>query len=125
MHFDDLRIYNIAFELEIKLFQLVRGVSGYQHSKLINQVNRSASSVSANIVEGWSRRSYPKDFIRFLYIALGSSDETQHHIRVLYNRGCLKKDDYESLRRSYQNLSVRILNYINFLKNKHKIYKLL
>lgn len=121
MHFADLRIYQIALKLETNIFQFLVSMSDYQNSKLIDQTKRSVSSVSANIVEGCGRKNYPRDFIRFLYIALGSSDETQHHIRILYNRNCLKENSCQNLEQSYRNLSVRILNLIKFIKKEHGI----
>jgi four helix bundle protein len=117
----DLRIYKIASELETELFGTVKQVTGFCHVKLVDQILRSSASISANIIEGYSRRTYPRDFIRFLHIALGSSDETQHHLIVLYNRKCLSSLEYQQFSKKYKNLSVRIVNYIKYLNNKHSI----
>jgi four helix bundle protein len=40
-----------------------------------SQIRRSMKSVKANIVEGYGRRYYKNDFIRFIIYALASTDE--------------------------------------------------
>lgn len=118
MNIDDVKIYQIATQLESGVVKLINKFKHNREIIQINQINRSSSSISANIVEGWSRRYYPKDYVRFLTIALGSSDETKHHLKVLYNGECISEFDYLNLYKQYKNLSVRILNLINFIKKK-------
>ena len=48
---------------------------------LTNQMRRSAISIPSNISEGFSRNS-AKEFIQFLYIALGSSAELETQILI-------------------------------------------
>ena len=122
MNVDDLRVYAIAIQLEIEVVKIINQIEYSWRIVQVNQIKRSSSSISANINEGWSRRFYPKDYIRFLAISLGSSDETKHHLKVMYNNKCVSGLDYLNLYKKYKNLSVRILNLINFLKKKYKIY---
>ena len=42
-----------------------------------SQLRRASKSVSANIVEGYGRKQYPADYLRFVVIALASNDETR------------------------------------------------
>ncbi len=121
MNIDDLVVYKIACTLESDILKLINGLKNGWKIIQVNQINRSSSSVSANIVEGWGRHLYPKDFIRFLTIALGSSDETKHHLKVLYNSERISKLDYSNLYKQYKNLSVRILNLINSIKSNNKL----
>jgi four helix bundle protein len=121
MHFEELRIYQIAVRLEAELFKHIGNIPKGYKIEQVDQITRSSSSVSANIVEGWNRRFYPRDFIRFLSIALGSSDETQHHLIILYNKKCIMELVYQEFRNEYKNLSIKILNLINHLRKKHKI----
>jgi len=122
MDINDLRVYKISTQLELEVIKLVNNIRFNWRIVQVNQIKRSSSSISANINEGWSRRFYPKDYIRFLIIALGSSDETKHHLKIMYNNECISELDYLNLHKQYKNLSVRILNLINFLKKKYKIY---
>jgi four helix bundle protein len=48
------------------------------------QIRRSMKSVKSTIVEGYGRRSYKQEFIRFLTYALASCDETTDHLETLF-----------------------------------------
>lgn len=63
-----------------------------------SQIRRPVKSVRSNIVEGYGRRRYKLDFIRFLTFAIASNDETIDHLEILYETGSLKnKTMYEEL----------------------------
>lgn len=125
MNIDDLRVYNFAIQLEKELYQVISQIPYKWDVEQVKQVQRSSSSISANIIEGWNRRFYVKDFLRFLYIAMGSSDETQHHIRILYSKEKIDDKIYNKLLLNYKSLSIKILNFINYLRKKHNISNIL
>src|ERR1043166_4809521 len=52
-----------------------------------SQIRRSAKSISANIVDGYGRRRYKQEFIRFLVFAHASRDETINHLELLFETG--------------------------------------
>jgi four helix bundle protein len=53
------------------------------------QIRRSMKSVRSNIVEGYGRRRYKQEFIRFLIYAQASCDETVDHLETLFDSGSL------------------------------------
>jgi len=53
------------------------------------QLRRSMKSVKSNIVEGYGRRRYKKEYVRFLIFAQASLDETTDHLDTLYKTGSL------------------------------------
>jgi four helix bundle protein len=67
-----------------------------------SQIRKSSKSVKSTIVEGYGRRRYKPEYIRFLIFAIASNDETIDHLETLYETGSLK--DHEL----YQNLHGRI-----------------
>jgi four helix bundle protein len=48
-----------------------------------SQIRRSIKSVKSNIVEGYGRRRYKQEFVRFVDYALASCDETADHLDTL------------------------------------------
>jgi four helix bundle protein len=54
-----------------------------------SQIRRSVKSIRSNIVEGYGRRRYKQDFIRFLTYAHASCDETIDHLETLHETGSL------------------------------------
>lgn len=118
---DELVVYKIAFQQAGELDGRMRRLSFYWSIPEVSQVIRSSGSIAANIAEGFGKRFYPKLLIHYLNIALGSSDETQNHLRLLNAKGYIDKDELGYYLGRCKNLSVRILNWINYLKRRHNI----
>jgi four helix bundle protein len=57
-----------------------------------SQIRRSSKSVRSNIVEGYGRRRYKQEFIRFLTYAHASCSETIDHLETLHETGSLADD---------------------------------
>src|SRR6185312_16649533 len=70
--FMKLEVWQRGMDLFAMAFRLSAGVSDF---KLKSQFRDAAQSVSANIGEGYGRRSLP-EYLQYLYIAKGSLSET-------------------------------------------------
>ncbi len=79
----DLNVYKRSLNGLNLIYRLIRQIPN-THIKLIKQMSSSAESVPALISEGFAKRQSEKELKRFLKIALGSSDETITHARVVY-----------------------------------------
>lgn len=121
MYFTDLRIYKIGIQLNKEINQLVSKIPFNWNVPEVGQIKRSSSSVPSNIAEGFSKRFHQKEFARFLRIALGSSDETQNHIILLFNNQHMDEDKYHYFLNEYKNLSIKILNMIKTIGNNIEI----
>jgi len=75
----ELDAWRLADTIRSKVIAVTANPPASRDFKYCNQVRDSAASVSANIAEGFARRS-PRDFARFLSIAKGSLLETQDRI---------------------------------------------
>jgi four helix bundle protein len=51
------------------------------------QIRRSSKSVKSTIVEGYGRRRYKNEFIKFLVYAQASNDEPIDHLETLFETG--------------------------------------
>lgn len=119
--FFDLNIYKIALQLSLEIGEMVCCIPYHWNTPECDQILRSSSSVHANIAEGFSQRFYPKKFIHYLYIALGSSDETANHLRKLMLRKNVNPVNGEKLLKKYKDLSIKIVNFITYLREKHTL----
>lgn len=54
------------------------------------QIRRSSKSVRSAIVEGYGRKRYSADFVRFLTYSMASNDETIDHLETLLETGSLQ-----------------------------------
>lgn len=63
---------------------------------LTSQIRRCAVSIPSNMAEGYGRNS-TGDYIRFLYIAIGSLYELQTQIEIAWNLQYLDKTDFDTL----------------------------
>ena len=118
---EDFRIYQIALQQSKEITEEFKDIQPQWKDKDVDQIIRSSKSTTANIAEGFSHRFYPKQFLRYLVIALGSSDETQHHLKILKNENKLNKQKADEYIQNYKYLSIKILNTINQTKKKHNI----
>ena len=83
-------------------------------------MRRSADSVVTNIVEGYGRRRYKADFIRFLIYSHSSNDEAICHLEklmVLYP-DLLK--EHQEIKNEYENLGAKINSFIRYVETSWK-----
>ncbi len=86
-----------------EIWEIVVGWNNLAKDTLGKQIIRSADSVRANIAEGEGRGTH-LDNKRFVRIARGSLQETQHWLRRAYKRNLLTKEQIEKLKPLIENL---------------------
>ncbi len=60
---EDLVIYQMAFEVAMKIFELSKTFPVEERYSLSDQMRRSSRSVCANLAEAWRKRRYKAAFI--------------------------------------------------------------
>ena len=88
----DLDVWKEAMTLARKVYSLTKGFPKEENFGLASQMRRAAVSIPSNIAEGAARDSR-KEFIRFLYLALGSAAEIE--TQMLLSRGLNFTDNIE------------------------------
>lgn len=121
MQVKELRIYQIAVRLRDEVYSEVKKIPKYWLIDDVRQIKRSSSSVPSNITEGYARRFYVKELVKYIDIAIGSSDETSNHTKALYRDGHLTKEKMKYFEKEYKDLSIRIVNYRNFKRKKFNL----
>ena len=84
MSYKKLQIWQLAGELVVEIQELSMKLPKFEMYEQGSQIRRSSKSVKSNIVEGYGRRRYKNDYIRFIIYALASNDETIDHLETLY-----------------------------------------
>ena len=99
MSYRKLEIYNIAHQLVIDIHMMtLTKIPKFEMYEEGSQIRKSSKSIKSNIVEGYGRSKYNKEYIRFLVFSLASNDETVDHLENLYHTNSLKdKHLYEDL----------------------------
>jgi four helix bundle protein len=76
--FKDLRVYQLAFELQQEIFETSKRFPAEERYSLTDQIRRSSRSIGANISEAWQKRRYAAHFVSKLSDADGEQAESQH-----------------------------------------------
>jgi four helix bundle protein len=80
--FKDLRVYQLAFELQQELFEISKLFPPEERYALTDQLRRSSRSVGANLAEAWQKRRYAAHFVSKLTDADGEQAEAQHWVNT-------------------------------------------
>lgn len=79
------------------IFYMTRNFPKEEVYSLTSQIVRSSRSVSANIVEGWAKRTYTNVFKNHLIDALGSTAETQNWLKFAKDCKYISEKEFETL----------------------------
>ncbi|SNV40695.1 four helix bundle protein [Chryseobacterium taklimakanense] len=116
MSYRNLDIYKISLNLFIKTHPASLKLPKYELYELGSQLRRSSDSVVSNIIEGYGRSVYKKEYERFLVFCHSSCDETIGHlekIMILYPN---LKPEFEELHNDYNLLGGKINNYLKWVR---------
>ena len=122
MSYRDLEIWKLAREVAIAVHRMtLRDLPKFEMFEEGSQIRRSAKSISANIVEGFGRRRYKQEFIRFLVFAHASCDETIEHLETLFETGSLTNEAlYRDLSAQLDLLGRKLNVFIDSVEHLHR-----
>lgn len=95
----------------------VMGISNFEFR---NQMVRSMISITSNIAEGYGRQS-PRDYARFLKIAIGSLNEFESQCHFAYDLKIIDEDYYKSVIPEVKKNRRKILALIKVISAKHNL----
>jgi four helix bundle protein len=114
LSYKNLEIWQEARTLVIDIHKMtIEKLPKFELYEEGGQIRKSSKSVKSTIVEGYGRRRYQQEYIRFLTYAIASNDETIDHLETLYETDCLKdKELYENLHGRIEILGKKLNNFI-------------
>jgi len=113
-HFD-LEIYQDSYVLALRIHELTMSLPKYELYELGSQIRRSSKSVVFNITEGYGRRQYKKDFVRFMIFAHASNLEVLSQLRMMSDLH-FKEAPLTLLLAQYDTLCKKIYRFIKYIE---------
>lgn len=98
-----------------KIYNLSKSFPKEEIYGIVGQIRRAVVSIPANISEGASRNT-KKEYVQFLYIALGSASEVETHLIVAQRIGFISAID--EVLTDVENIKKMLNGLISFLKKK-------
>ena len=108
----DLIAWQKAMDLTEMVYRSTYGFPREELYGLTSQIRRATLSIASNIAEGQGRRT-TKDFVNFLFIALGSRNEAETQVLLALRLGYVDQERCDAL----LNLSAEVGRLINGLAN--------
>jgi four helix bundle protein len=113
--FEDIIAWQKAFDLAGGVYEITRKVAFSKDFGLSSQIQRAATSIMANIAEGYERQS-PKEFYHFLKIARGSCSEVRSHLYLAQRIGYVSEVEFSTLMSMAQETSRLISGFMRTLE---------
>ncbi|NTW25025.1 MAG: four helix bundle protein [Lentimicrobium sp.] len=123
MSYKKLEIWERAREVSIAIHKMtITELPKYEMYEEGSQIRRSSKSIRSNIVEGYGRRRYVMEYIRFLTFSIASNDESIDHLETLFETGSLEnKIVYEDIHEKLEILGKKLNLFIQAIeRNLHQ-----
>lgn len=121
MSYKKLETWKLSREVVIHIHTMTMNLPKFELYETGSQIRRSSKSIRSNIVEGYGRRWYKHDFIRFLIYAHSSVDETRDHLEVLYETKSLKdKEVFQKISHKLDILGKKLYQFIQSVEKNHQ-----
>ena len=108
----DLDVWKVSMDFVVALYRMTATFPNQEKFGLIPQIRRASVSICSNIAEG-AARNHSKEFLQFLYIALGSVSEIETQLEISLRLGYIssidpQKEILDRLRKMLVNLILAI-----------------
>jgi four helix bundle protein len=104
-HYRGLRIYQMAFDTAMRIFELSKTWPREERYSLIDQIRRSSRSVCSNIAEAWRKCRYISHFISKLSDADSEAAETQVWLDFALRCEYITQETHSQLYQHYETIS--------------------
>ena len=121
MSYKKLQIWELAHPVVIKVHKMtLQELPKFEMYEEGSQIRRSSKSVKSNIVEGYGRRRYKQDYIKFLTYSIASNDETIDHLETLFETQSLTNEKlYSEIKEELITLGKKINRFIQSIERQH------
>jgi four helix bundle protein len=106
--FKDLDVWQTARELRREIYKVAKTMPEVERFALASQLRRAATSVTANIAEGYGRFGYQEN-AQHCRQARGSLYEIRDHLTTCVDEGYLSKEEGNRL----EKMALRVIQVLN------------
>ena len=112
------KLADISTEFAIQILKLTENIKG--HYSLSNQLERSGTSIGANIREAKYAHSRP-DFVAKLQIALKECYETEYWIEIAQKAGLISSEIAKTVQHDCGSIRRMLISSINTAKENQRL----
>ena len=124
MSYRKLQIWILAREVVIEIHEMTMKLPKFEMFEEGSQIRRSSKTTKATIVEGFGRRRYKQDWIKFLVYALSSNDETMDHLENLWDTKSLTDETtFITLKTKIETLGKMLTKFLQSVEQEHQSQK--
>ena len=118
--YKDLEIYKLSYDLAVKVHKFSLTLPQYEVYEEGSQVRKSSKGITFCITEGYGRKRYKAEFIKFLVYAHASCDETILHLSFIKDIHNDTASIVKPLLDSYEELGGKINRFIQYVEKEWK-----
>ena len=115
--YKNLKVWNKGYALTLEIYDKTKDYPKNELYGITSQLRRTSASIIANIAEGYARETR-KDYMKFISIAIGSSNELEVFLELSKDLKYLNKKDFKDLYSSNKEILKMLLGLRKSLKNK-------
>lgn len=117
--YKDLEIYQLSFQLAVDIYNLSMKLPNPDKFETGGQIRRSSQTIKDTIIEGYGRKRYKADFVKYLIYSHSSCLESISQAEFLAN--IHPHTNWESIVERLEGLSIKIHNFINYVETNWKV----
>ncbi len=117
--FKEIKSWQFAKDIAVDIYKITRDEIFRREYSLVDQIRRSAISVSSNIAEGFERKGN-KEFIQFLFIAAGSLGELDSQLIITTEIGLMSTEKLVDLENRIGVTKKTIYGMVVYLKSQEQ-----
>jgi len=113
----DLDVWKQAITLAKIVYQTTGEYPKAEMFGLVSQMRRAAVSIASNIAEGAARHGN-KEFIQFLYVAVGSASELDTQLEISKAAGFIEAGKFDAMQEAVSRVTQMLYGLIRATKSK-------
>ena len=115
-NFRNYKVWQDAVAFATYIYKLTATLPYFEQKGLCDQLQRAVVSISSNIAEGAAKPS-DVEFVKFLYISLGSAFEVETQLLIAKNIGYVSEEQHADLLNRTVEIEKQLSGLINSIKS--------